>query len=114
MLESQNKVGQIFGTVSTSGITSDAYCGELLGIYAILSAVSYIERYNHQFTTGILQVGCDNEKAGWISGLASPTPAVQSKHFDLVKAIRRLRLTLKTQITFYHTYGHQDQQTDIH
>ena len=77
VLESQNKVGQIFGTVATSGITSDAYRGELLGIYAILSAVGYIERYNHQFTTGILQVGCDNEKAGWISGLTPPTPAVQ-------------------------------------
>ena len=64
VIESRNNNSQIIGTIATSGITSDPYRGELLGIYATLSAVSYIERYNQAFTTGKLRIGCDNEKAG--------------------------------------------------
>ena len=39
------------GAVTTEGIGADAYRGELLGIYTILSAISYIERYNVFFTS---------------------------------------------------------------
>ena len=98
----------IRGTVGTCGITSDAYCGELLGIYATLSAISYIERYNSHFTAGSIKIGCDNEAAGWISGISNPTVAASSKHFDLLRAIRCLVHRLKTKVEFYHIYGHQD------
>ena len=52
------------GKVATSGISSDPYRGELLDIYALLSAISYIERYNSSFTFGTLRIGYDNDKAG--------------------------------------------------
>ena len=42
--EDDKSTSNITGTISTSGITSDPYRGELLGISAILSAISYIER----------------------------------------------------------------------
>ena len=107
-------INPILGEVATSGISADPYRGELLGIYAILSVISYIEQFNRNFTSGKFKVGCDNEKTGWISGLSHPTVAFQTKHLDLVKAIRRLRLSLKTTISFYHIYGHQDKHTPAH
>ena len=111
VIEGRNNNSQIIGTIATSGITSDPYREELLGIYATLSAVSYIERYNQAFTTGKLRIGCANEKAGWIFSISTPIVATQAKHFDVVKAIRRLSLTLTTIVEFYHLYGHQDKYT---
>ena len=66
MIEDDKSSSNIVGTVATSGITSDPYRGELLGIFAILSAISYIEKYNNHFYKGIISIRCDNEKAGWI------------------------------------------------
>ena len=43
IIEDEKSANNIIGTVATSGITSDPYRGEILGIYAILSAISYIE-----------------------------------------------------------------------
>ena len=108
IIENITSTKNIIGTVATSGISADAYRGELLGIYAILSAISYIEKYNRHFTTGNINIGCDNEKAGWIPGKPSPAVSSTSKHFDLVRAIRRLNHSLKTTVVFYHIYGHQD------
>ena len=64
IIEDEKTTSNIIGTVATSGITSDPYRGELLGIYAILSAISYIEKYNRHFITGSINIGCDNEKEG--------------------------------------------------
>ena len=75
ILENKLSTHNIRGTVGTCGITSDAYRGELLGIYATLSAISYIERYDSHFTAGSIKIGCDNEAAGWISGISNPTVA---------------------------------------
>ena len=63
---------------------------------------------------GSINIGCDNEKAGWISGKSNPTVSSTSKHFDLVRAIRRLRHSLHTTVTFYHIYGHQDKNLPYH
>ena len=63
IIEDDKSTGNIVGTVATSSITSDLYRGELLGIHAILSAISYIKKYNHNFSTGSITIGCDNEKA---------------------------------------------------
>ena len=102
---------QISGTIATSGIKADAYRGELLGIYTILTAISYIERYNKNFLSGSISISCDNLQAGRVSGKDSTYVAPTSKHFDLVKAIRRLLQSLTTSVSFLHIYGHQDKNT---
>ena len=40
-----------------------------------------------------------------------PTVTITAKHFDIVKAIRRLHHSLATSVTCYHVYGHQDNHT---
>ena len=110
-IESSEGLRSIMGTVAICGISADPYRGELLGIYTTLSAISFIERHNSSFTSGKIRIGCDNEMAGWIAGLTTPTIALKTKHFDLVKAIRSLRNSLTTNTTFYHLYGHQDKHT---
>ena len=77
-------------TVGNSGIASDLYRDDILGINAILSVISYVKKYNHHFTIGNIRVGCDNEKAGWISGDYNPNVLSTFKHFNLVRAIRSL------------------------
>ena len=59
-------------------------------------------------TKGSLRIGCDNEKAGWISNDTSTRVKSSVKHLDLVHSIRRLKATLRTSVTFYHIFGHQD------
>ena len=114
IIEDDKSTSNISGTVATSGIISDSYRGELLGIYAILSIISYIEKYNHHFAIGNIKIECDNEKAGWISDKSNPTVSSTSKHFDLVRAIRHLNYSLTTTVEFYHIYGHQDKNLPYH
>ena len=114
IIESQHGQSTLWGNVATSGISADPYRGELLGIYATLSAISFIERHNHSFTHGKINIGCDNEMAGWIAGGISPTAPSRSKHIDLIKAIKCLRASLCTVTSFYHIYGHQDNHTSFH
>ena len=71
-----------------------------MGIYMTLTAIRFVEQHNVRFTTGLIKIGCDNEVAGWISGVDSQSVAVQTKHFDLVKAIRRIRSVLRTKTSF--------------
>ena len=111
IIESPEGQSPLKGTVATSGISADPYRGELLGIYATLSAISFVERYNTSFTNGKIKIGCDNEMAGWIAGNTSPTAPSKSKHIDLIKAIKGLRESLSTETSFYHLYGHQDKHT---
>ena len=63
IFENESSTHNIRGTIGTCGITLDSYQCELLGIYAILSAISYIERYNKSFTTRSIKIGCDNKKS---------------------------------------------------
>ena len=114
IIESTEDNNNITGTVATSGITADPYRAELLGVYMILSAIRFVAQHNTRFTTGLIRIGCDNEMAGWMSGVDSQSVAVQTKHFDLVKAIRRIRSVLRTKTSFYHIYGHQDRSKPIH
>ena len=112
VIENSMSSNSVKGAVATAGIGADAYRCELLGIYAILSAISYIERYNKFFTTGRLRVGCDNLQAGRIASILSPTVPPSAKHFDLIKAIRRLHHSISTNVEVYHIYGHQDSHTN--
>ena len=111
IMEDSTSSLQISGTIATSGIKADAYRGELLGIYTILSAISYIERYNKDFPSGNVTISCDNLQAGRVSSKDTAYAAPTSKHFDIVKAIRRLLQSLTTKVTFQHVYGHQDKNT---
>ena len=113
-IESKDGHTPILGTVAISGISADAYRGELLGIYSTLSAISFIERHNKNFDKGSIRISRDNEMAGWISGSTSPTVAAKSKHLDLIKAIKTIRASLRTTTIFYHIYGHQDKHTPFH
>ena len=101
-IESTDDNNNITGTVATSGITADPYRAELLGIYMTLLAIRFLEQHNVRFTTGLIKIGCDNELAGWMSGGNSQSVAVQTQHFDLVKAMRRIRSVLRTKTSFYH------------
>ena len=64
IIEDDKSRNNILGTVATSGITSDTYKCELLGTYAILSVISYVEKYNHHLTVGNIKVECNNEETG--------------------------------------------------
>ena len=39
---------------------------------------------------------------------------IKNKHIDLVKAIRKMRKLLNTEISIIHIYGHQDKKTPYH
>ena len=92
------------------GHVADAYRAELLGIYGTLSVIHYIESKNPAYRRGILQVGCDNDKAGWMSGQHSSCVSPSARHMDLLKSIRYIQQQLRTSVTFYHIYGHQDEK----
>ena len=61
----------ISGKVDIAGIKADAYRGELLGIYTMLTANGLIETRCVHYSTGTLNIGCDNKTAGWLSGKPS-------------------------------------------
>ena len=87
VIENSTSADSMFGKVATIGITADAYRGKLLGIFALISAVSYIESYNDDFSIGHLRIVYDNQQAGRILSILDPAVASAVKHFDLVKAI---------------------------
>ena len=62
VIESADISKKVLGYVACKGISGDAYRGELLGIYALLSCISYVEHFNSFFTGGSISIGCDKEK----------------------------------------------------
>ena len=111
VIESTDQQHRIEGYCCIADDAADAYRAELLGIYAIINAVYFIEESCAQQFQGILNIGCDNEKAGHKSMIDDPKVSITHKHMDLLKAIRRLRTVIRTTITSYHIYGHQDSHT---
>ena len=105
--------GNLTGTSAVMGHAADAYRAELLGIYGLLSLISYIESSNEQYQKGTLRIGCDNDMAGWMSGQYNARPSTSSSHLDLLKSIRHIQHGLKTRIEFYHIHGHQDKTTEF-
>jgi len=101
------------GKLAISNMKVDAYRGELLGILQILSAIQFAESKATNYDNGSIRLGCDNEKAGWLSGQYNTRVKPSSKHMDLIKAIRHMQKELKTKVTFYHLYGHQDKTKDF-
>ena len=63
------------------------------------------------YLKGNLSIGCDNEKAGFQSGDVNTPTRHHQAHIDILTAIRRLQQKMRTSITFFHIYGHQDQHT---
>ena len=111
ILEDATRQHSIKGTAAIAGTKADAYRGELLGIYGILMTIWNFELRHPAYSKGSLRVGCDNEKAGLQSGYINIPPRYHQAHIDIIKAIRRLQLTLRTSISFFHIYGHQDTHT---
>ena len=109
----EGNIGEtIEGLAATKGHSADAYRSELLGIYGLLNLILYIELHNSSYNKGFLKVGCDNDIAGWMSGQHKSRVSSSTRHLDLIKAIRYIQHQLKTQIEFYHLYGHQDESTN--
>ena len=111
ILEDVTRQHSVNGTAAIAGTKADAYRGELLGIYGILMTIWNFELQHPAYSKGSLRVGCDNEKAGLQSGYINIPPRYHQAHIDIIKAIRRLQLTLRTAISFFHIYGHQDKHT---
>ena len=114
VIESNCSKHQIRGKVAITSISADAYRGELLGIYTILTTLLLLEKEHQPSTAWKLRIGCDNEKAGWMSEAISANVKSSCKHMDLVRAIRRTQNILTSTIEFFHVYGHQDNNTLFH
>jgi hypothetical protein len=102
----------IEGTVQTTGDTREvnAYRSELQGIHAILFAISGVCTF-YKLTDGAITIGCDN-KGGIIRSNGDWLKINQNtRHADLIRAIRRLKASLPIQVTFVHVGGHQDNTT---
>lgn len=105
---------QIKGHCSIQNDIVDPYRAELLGIYAVLSALYFLELCHPTYKGGFVRIGCDNKAAGEKSMLSDLKVSCKHKHMDLVKAILVLRHKLRTRIEVYHLYGHQDSTTPFH
>jgi hypothetical protein len=104
----------MWGTTQTSGAERDvnSYRSELQGIYALLLAVTATCIFCN-ITEGEITIGCDNlagvhrSHADWLK-LNQNT-----KHADLIRAIRRLKDSLPITVRFVHIDGHQDRTTAL-
>ena len=81
----------ICGKATVAGHVADAYRGELLGIYGILTLIKQIEQMHPTYAKGSIEIGCDNKSAGWMSGAPCTRTAANTRHMDLIKAIRRIK-----------------------
>ena len=114
IIESADGHHKLEGSCCIADDAADAYRAELLGIYAIITAIYFVEQSTAQQLQGTLHVGCDNEQAGYKSMIDDPKVSITHKHVDLLKAIRRLRQLTTTTISSFHIYGHQDAHTSYH
>ena len=62
----------------------------------------------HKVTSGTLKVGCDNEKALYLSSLLSLKVPAKLQHSDILRSIMVVRNSLPLNITFKHISAHQD------
>ena len=106
VIESLCRKYQTKGSSCISNKYADPYCGELPGIYMVLSAFYFI-KLNNPPTLG--RIGCDNEKSGYTTMINEEKLSCTKMHIDIMKAIRRLKAKLTTQVAVYHLYGHQDE-----
>ena len=99
----------MWGTTQTSGSEREVnpYRSELQGIHTTLLAMDAVCTFCH-ITDGAITIGCDNlggikcSSADWLK-LNQNT-----KHADLIRAIRWLKDSLPITIHFVHIDGHQD------
>lgn len=97
------------GVVQTTGTESKvfAYRSELQGIHTIMMALLAICSF-HNISEGYVEVGCDNDKGLELSAAPSLQVALNRKHADLLRAIRKLRKCLPIKVKFVHVDGHKD------
>ena len=105
-----NSTHQAAGCLRSTGTTATAYRSELSGIYGGLRFVKKLCA-STGVTSGSLRVGCDNLLAvqRCKGGLKVPTRVA---HSDILICIRRLVYDLPITVTFFHVYGHQDNNVE--
>ena len=104
---------RIWGKSAIQGQKASSYRAELLGIFAVISAIKVIETNNSTYTGGQLKVGCDNKLAGKRSSQTDARVSPQMTNADIVRSIRRMQWELKTDIKFFHVHGHQDEHASL-
>jgi hypothetical protein len=99
----------IHGTVQTSGndFEVNAYRSELQGIHAKLLAISAVCSF-YSIAEGAITLGCDNKGGVTRSNGDWLKVNQNTRHADLIRAIRRLKDSLPIRVTFVHIGGHQD------
>lgn len=88
IIEDAQRQFQVYSKVALAHMRTDAYHGELSGILSIISAVKFAERHNSYYKGGSLRIGCDNEKASFLSGQKDKRVSPFRHHMNLSKAIR--------------------------
>ena len=104
VIESNDKKNQMTGICCTENKRGDAYRAELLGIYALLNAIYFVEQSLPHIMNGDINISCDNEKNRIQSMIDDEKVQITNKHMDLVKAIRKMRRLLRTNINILHIY----------
>jgi hypothetical protein len=99
----------IRGRVVTPGNRKDqnAYRSELAGIYAMTVLQWALSKF-FGITTGTIEVACDGKSA--LQQAQWPEDFINTNypHYDLILAIRSVRLLTKWQWSWRHVKGHQD------
>ena len=50
---------------------------------------------------GSINISCDNEKVGYKSMIEDEKVQINNKHMDLIKAVRKIRMLMKTKVYIY-------------
>lgn len=99
---------RVRGAIRTTTTTANAYRSELTGLYGGLAFLLAFCRLHH-ISSGSARVGCDNEKALWLSSQLSQRVSPKRAHSDTIRAIRLVRAMIPITLRFGHVRGHQDE-----
>ena len=104
---------QTGGVVRVSGTKreTNAYRAELQGLHAMLLAVHTLCKF-HQIAQGSIILGLDNEKGVDKSKDTFLDPTSNTRHVDLIRAIRRIIAQLPITVHLEHVRGHQDEKAN--
>jgi len=112
ILECANTSQQMSGSVVAPGSAHDhsSYRSELSGVYAALLVTNRLCLY-FNISEGSILLGCDSKSALAMAFTATSFRySIKTPCFDLLGAIRQLRISSPIQWEFTHIKGHQDQR----
>ena len=108
IIECMSTGRQIRGVLPSTTRTANAYRSELVGLYGSLAFILAVCTVAN-IDSGSLKVGCDNEKALFLTSKKSQHVPQTKKHADILRAIRKVRCTIPINLIFEHIRGHQDE-----